>query len=125
MKSGIRLFAVCVLCLLFTGCAAGKVYLDQSADNQASCSMLENELEGTQIKIKTLEETDHTVKNFRDVVLTAVGFAFPPITILNALLTVSDSHVADLAETEALEDRYDGMVALSNQKECGYKFAQR
>jgi hypothetical protein len=38
---------------------------------------------------------------------------------------LSDSHVADLAETEALKDRHDGMVTISNQKECGYKYAQR
>jgi hypothetical protein len=41
------------------------------------------------------------------------------------ILTVSDSHVADVAETQALKDRHDGMVAIFNQKECGYKYAQR
>ena len=120
-----RLFVVGVLCFVFTGCAAGKVYVDQSADNHASCSMLENELEGTQVKIKNLEDTKHPVRTLRDVVLGAAGFAFPPLGILNAILTVSDSHLADLAETKALENRYDGMVEISNQKECGYKYAQR
>lgn len=120
-----RLFAVCVLCFMFTGCAAGKVYVDHSADNQASCTMLENELQGTQVKIKNLEDTDHPIRTFRDVVLGVAGFAFPPLGILNAILTVSDSHVADLAETKALKDRHEGMVAISNQKECGYKYAQR
>jgi len=120
-----RLFCVGILCFLFTGCAAGKVYVDQSADNQASCTMLENELQGTQVKIKNLEDTDHPIRTFRDVVLGVAGFAFPPLGILNAILTVSDSHVADLAETKALKDRHEGMVAISNQKECGYKYAQR
>lgn len=125
MKSRLRLFAVAVLCFVFAGCAAGKVYVDQTADNQASCSMLENELEGTQVKIETLENTEHPVRTLRDLILGAAGFAFPPLGILNAILTVSDSHVADLAESKALEDRYNGMVAISNQKECGYKYAQR
>ena len=120
-----RVFVVGVLCFLGSGCAAGKVYMAQSTDDQASCSTLENELEGAQIKIKTLEDTDHTWKNLRDVALSAAGFAFPPLAILNALLTVSDSHVADLAETEALKDRSHSMTALSNQKECGYRYAQR
>jgi hypothetical protein len=120
-----RLFAVCVLCFVFTGCAAGKVYVDQTADNHATCSVLQNELEGTQVKIKKIEDTEHPVRTLRDLVLGAAGFAFPPLGILNAILTVSDSHVADLAETSALEDRYNDMVAISNQKECGYKYAQR
>lgn len=125
MKSGSGLFGIAVFCALFTGCAAGKVYVAQSDDNQASCSMLEKELEGTQRKIKTLENTDHDAKNLRDAALTAAGFAFPPLGILNLLLTVSDSHVADIAETKALEDRYNHMVTISNQKECGYKYTQR
>ncbi|MZH03013.1 MAG: hypothetical protein F3745_06370 [Nitrospinae bacterium] len=120
-----RLFVVGVLCLLFTGCAAGKVYVDQTADNQASCLMLEKELERAQRKIKALEGTNHDAKDLRDLVLGAAGFAFPPLGILNAILTVSDSHVADLAETKALEDRYNSMVEISNQKECGYKYASR
>lgn len=125
MKNRFRLFAVCVLCFMFTGCAAGKVYVDQTADSQTSCLMLEKELELAQNKISDLENTDHDTKNIRDVALTAAGFAFPPLGILNLILTMSDSHVADLAETKALEDRYNGMVAISNQKECGYKYAQR
>jgi hypothetical protein len=125
MHRCVRVFVAGVLCFVFTGCAAGKVYMAQSTDDQASCSTLENELQGAQIKIKTLEDTDHTLKDLRDVALSAAGFAFPPLGILNAILTVSDSHVADLAETEALKDRSNGMVALSNQKECGYKYAQR
>ena len=123
MKIRFCLFGL--LCFLFTGCAAGKVYVDQSADNQASCQMLEKELEGTQRKIKTLEGTNHDAKDLRDLVLGAAGFAFPPLGILNAILTVSDSHVADIAETKALEDRYNGLVEISNQKECGYKYASR
>ena len=125
MKNGCYLFVIGVLCFLFTGCAAGKVYVDQTADNQASCLMLEKELEGAQRKIKALEETDHDAKDLRDLILGAAGFAFPPLGILNAILTVSDSHVADLAETKAPEDRYNGMVAISNQKGCGYKYASR
>ena len=125
MRRCTRLFVAGVLCFLVSGCAAGKVYIAQSTDDQTSCSTLENELEGAQRKIKTLEDTDHTLKNLRDAALSAAGFAFPPLGILNAILTVSDSHVADLAETEALKDRSNGMVAISNQKECGYKYAQR
>ncbi|MZH41643.1 MAG: hypothetical protein F3740_07535 [Nitrospinae bacterium] len=125
MKNRVRLFVVVVLCIFFTGCAAGTVYVAQSNDNQASCSLLEKELEKTQNKIKKLETTDHDAKNLRDAALTAAGFAFPPIGVLNLILTVSDSHVADLAETKALEDRYNHMVFLSNQKECGYQYAQR
>jgi len=33
--------------------------------------------------------------------------------------------MADIAETEALKDRRDGMVTISNQKDCGHKYAQR
>lgn len=124
MRRCVRLFVVGVLCVLFTGCAAGKVYMAQSTDDQASCSMLDSELQGAQKKIKTLEDTDHTLKNLRDLALSAAGFAFPPLGILNAVLTVSDSHVADLAETEALKDRSNSMVEISNQKECGNKYAQ-
>ncbi len=118
MRRCARLFVVGVLCFLVSWCAAGKVYIAQSTDDQASCSTLENELEGAQRKIKTLED-------LRDAALSAAGFAFPPLGILNAILTVSDSHVADLAETRALKDRSHGMVAISNQKECGYKYTQR
>ncbi|MBC8287592.1 MAG: hypothetical protein H8E42_08975 [Nitrospinae bacterium] len=125
MRRCVRLIVVAVLCVLFTGCAAGKVYMAQSTDDQASCSMLDSELQGAQKKITTLENTDHTLKNLRDLALSAAGFAFPPLGILNAILTVSDSHVADLAETEALKDRSDSMTEISNQKECGNKYAQR
>ncbi len=125
MKSGFRLFSIVVFCVLFSGCAAGTVYVAQSNDNQASCSKLERELEEAQRKIIKLENTDHNAKNLRDAALTATGFAFPPLGVLNLILTVSDSHVADLAETKALKDRYNSMVNLSNQKECGYKYAQR
>ena len=123
MRSCVRWFVAGVLCFLFTGCAAGKVYVAQSGDSQSSCLDLDKELERTQGKIKTLNNTDHTLKNLRDFALGAVRFAFPPIGILNALLLVSDSHVADLAETEILGDRHDGLVAISNQKDCGYKYA--
>ena len=112
------LMVVCVVCFLFTGCAAGKVYVDQANDGQASCIVMEQELQLAQHKIDVLEETDHTLMNIRDVFLFAAQIAFAPIGILNAVLTVSDSHIADVAETEALKDRHNGMVAISNQKNC-------
>jgi len=117
------LMVICVMSFLFTGCAAGKVYVDQANDSHASCKVMEQELRLAQHKIDVLEETDHTLKNIRDVILTAAQIAFAPIGILNAILTVSDSHIADVAETEALKDRHNGMVSLSNQKNCGYKYA--
>ena len=123
MKSWLRLLIFGVLCFCVSACAAGKVYIAQSADSQASCLALENELERAQMKIRTLENTDHTWKNLRDFTLVVARFFLPPIGMLNAILTVSDSHVADLAETKALKDRHDGMVAFSNQKVCGYKYA--
>jgi len=125
MKNWVRLsvLGIVVLCFLFSGCAAGKVYMARSGDDQASCSELEQGLELAQSQMETLKETDHTRRNVRDVVFGAAGFIFPPMGILNAILMVSDSHVADLAETEALEERYNGMVSLSNQKECGYVYA--
>ena len=125
MKSWLRLYVFGVLCFLFSGCAAGKVYIAQSEDSQASCLALDKELELAQVKIKTLEDTDHTLQNLRDLALGVTRFAFPPLLILNTILLVSDSHVADIAETEALKDRHDGMVTISNQKDCGYKYAQR
>ena len=125
MKSWLRLLIFGVLCFCVSACAAGKVYIAQSADSQASCLALENELERAQVKIRTLENTDHTWKNLRDFSLVAARFFFPPIGMFTAILTVSDSHVADIAETEALKDRHDGMVTISNQKDCGYKYAQR
>ena len=124
MKSWLRLLIFGVLCFCVSACAAGKVYIAQSADSQASCLALENELEQAQINIRTLENTDHTWKNLRDFTLVVARFFFPPIGMLNVILTVSDSHVADLAETKVLKDRHDGMVALSNQKVCGYKYAK-
>ena len=124
MKSWLRLLIFGVLCFLFSGCAAGKVYVAQSGDSQASCLALENELERAQVKIRILENTNHTRENLRDFALEVARFFFPPIGILNVVLTVSDSHVADLAETKAWKDRHDGMVALSNQKVCGYKYAK-
>jgi len=117
------LLLVCFACLLFTGCAAGKVYVDQANDSHASCTVIEKELQLAQHKIGALEETDHTLQNIRDVFLSAAQLAFAPIGILNAILTVSDSHLADVAETEALKDRHNGMVNISNQKNCGYKYA--
>jgi len=123
MNSGYRLLICAVFCFLFTGCAAGKVYLAKSEDPQASCLTLEKQMQEAQTKIGVLHKVNHNLKNLRDLVLTAAGFAFPPLTIINAILTVSDSHVADLAETEALKNRHDDMVTISNQKECGYKYA--
>ncbi len=117
------LLVVCVLCFLFTGCAAGQVYVDQADDSHASCMVIEQELQLAQYKIDVLEETDHTLQNIRDILLTAAQIAFAPIGILNVILTVSDSHIADVAETEALKNRHNGMVTLSNQKNCGYKYA--
>ena len=114
---------VCVASFLFTGCAAGKVYVDQANDSHASCTEMEKELQLAQHKIDALEETDHTLKNIRYVFLSAAQLAFAPIGILNAILTVSDSHLADVAETEALKDRHNGMVAISNHKNCAYKYA--
>ncbi len=111
------------MCFLFTGCAAGQVYVDQANDGQASCTVIEQELLLAQHKIDVLDETDHTLKNIRDVFLTAAQIAFAPIGILNAILTVSDSHIADVAETGALKSRHNGMVTISNQKNCGYKYA--
>ena len=123
MKSWLRLLIFGVLCFCVSACAAGKVYIAQSADSQASCLALENELERAQVKIRTLENTDHTWENLRDFSLVVTRFFFPPIGMFNAILAVSDSHVADLAETKSLKDRHDGMVAFSNQKVCGYKYA--
>ena len=123
MKSWLRLLIFGVLCFCVSACAAGKVYIAQSADSQASCLALENKLKRAQVKIRTLENTDHTWENLRDFALVAARFFFPPIGMLNAILTVSDSHVADLAEAKVLKDRHDGLVALSNQKVCGYKYA--
>ncbi len=114
---------VCVLCFLFTGCAAGQVYVDQANDSHASCTVIEQELQLAKHKIDVLEDTDHTVQNVRDVFLSVAQLAFAPIGILNAILTVSDSHLADVAETKALKDRHNRMVAISNQKSCGYKYA--
>ena len=124
MKSWLRLLIFGVLYFWVSGCAAGKVYIEKSVDSQASCLALENELEQAHVKIRTLENTDHTWKNLRDFTLVVARFFFPPIGMFNAILTVSDSHVADLAETKALKGRHDGMVALSNQKVCGYKYAK-
>ena len=117
------LMVVCVVCFLFTGCAAGKVYVDQANDSHASCMGIEQELQLAQHKINVLEETDHTLQNVRDAVLSVAQLIFAPIGVLNAILTVSDSHLADVAETKALKDRHNGMVTISNQKSCGYKYA--
>ncbi len=86
MKKGLRLFVFGIFCFWVSGCAAGKVYVAQSEDNQASCWMLDKELETAQVKIETLENTDHTLQNLRDLVLGAARFAFPPLLILNAVL---------------------------------------
>ena len=117
------LVVVCVASFLFTGCAAGKVYLDQDSDNYASCKKIEQELQFAQHKINALEETDHTLQNLSSVFLTAAQIVFAPIGVLNAILTVSDSHLADAMETEALKDHHNEMVAISNQKNCDYKYA--
>ena len=117
------LMVVCVASFLFTGCAAGKVYVDQANDSHASCMGIEQELQLAQHKIDVLEETDHTLQNVRDAVLSVAQLIFAPIGVLNAILTVSDSHLADVAETKALKDRHNGMVTISNQKSCGYKYA--
>jgi hypothetical protein len=113
----------CVASFLFTGCAAGKIYLDQDSDRHASCKKIEQELQLTQHKINVLEETDHTLQNLSSVFLTAAQIVFAPIGILNAILTVSDSTLADAIETEALKDHHNEMVAISNQKICDHKYA--
>ena len=113
-----------VVCLLYsTGCAAGKVYMDRANDSYASCITIEKELQLAQKRIDVLEEKDHILQNIRDAFLSVAQLAFSPIGIFNAILTLSDSNIADIAETEALTDRQDGMIAISNQKNCGYKYA--
>ena len=125
MKNYIRLFAfgIFVSSFLLSGCAAGKVYMAQNGDGQASCLELDHQLGLAQNKIKALEDTDHIWTNLRDAALNAAGFAFPPLGILNVVFMLNDSHVADLAETEVLRTRYNKMVSISNAKDCGSEFA--
>ena len=112
------------VCLLYpTGCAAGKVYVDRSNDQYASCIAIEKKLQLAQKRIDILEDADHTFQNIRDVFLSVAQLVFSPIEVLNGLLTISDSHIADIAEAEALTERHDEMIILSNQKNCGYKYA--
>ena len=115
------LVVVCLLCS--GGCAASKVYVDQTNDPYASCKAIEKELQLAQNRIDVLEETDHTLQNVRDALLRVAQLAFSPIGVFNALLTLSDSHIADIAETKALTGRYDGMIAISSHKNCNYKYA--
>ena len=114
---------VCFASFLFAGCAAGKVYLDQDIDRHASCKKIEQELQLAQHKINVLEETDHTLKNLSGVFLTTAQIVFAPIGILNAILTMSDSHLADALEIEALIDQHNEIVVISNQKSCDNKYA--
>lgn len=116
-------FGIFVSSFLLSGCAAGKVYLAKNGDGQASCLTLDHQLGLAKNKIKALEDKDHTWKNLRDAALSAAGLAFPPLIILNVVLVLNDSHVADLAETETLRTRYNRMVSISNAKECGLEFA--
>ena len=112
------------VCLLYsTGCAAGKVYVDRANDLHASCTAIEKELQLAQKRIDVLEDADHTLQNIRDAFLSVVQLAFSPVRSLNGLLTIYDSHIADIAEAEALTKRHDGMITISNQKNCGYKYA--
>ncbi len=115
------LAAVCLL--YWTGCAAGKVYVERTNDPYASCRAIEKELHLTQKRIHFLEDADHTLQNIRDAFLSLAQLAFSPIVVLNGLLTISDSHIADIAEAKALSDRHDRMVTISAQKNCGYKYA--
>ena len=112
-----------VFSLLFSGCAAGKVYVAKLEDARASCVTLDRELDRAQNKIESLENTNHTLKNLRDAAIGAVAFIFPPLGILNVILMISDSHVADLAETEALRNRHNGMVSIANNRGCGSQLA--
>ena len=115
------LAAVCIL--YSAGCAAGKVYVDRTNDPYASCTAIEKELQLSKKRIDVLEDADHTLQNIRDAFLSVAQLAFSPVKVLNALLTISDSHIADLAEAEALSERHDGMISISNQKNCGYNYA--
>ena len=113
-----------VVCLLYsTGCAAGKIYIDRTNDSYASCTTIEKELQLAQKRIGILEEKDHILQNIRDAFLSIAQLAFSPIVVFNTILTLSDSNIADIAETKALTDRQDGMIAISNQKNCGYRYA--
>jgi len=120
---GMKCLLVAVCLLYATGCAAGKVYVNRTNDPYISCKAIEKELLLTQKRIHVLEDADHTFQNIRDAFLSFAQLAFSPIKVLNGLLTISDSHIADIAEVEALTERHDRMITISNQKNCGYKYA--
>ena len=112
------------VCLLYsTGCAAGKVYVDKTKDQYTTCTAIEKELQLSQKRIDVLEDADHTLQNIRDAFMSFAQLAFFPVKVLNGILTISDSHIADIAEAEALTKRQDGMITISNQKNCSYKYA--
>ena len=97
MKKSTRLFAIAifVFSLLFSGCAAGKVYVAKLEDARASCVTLDWELDRAQNKIESLENTNHTLKNLRDAAIGAVTLS----------LFLILEHRADTQELEMRTER--------------------
>ncbi|MBT5376493.1 MAG: hypothetical protein HOL15_06745 [Nitrospinaceae bacterium] len=120
-----RIILVVIMMLVspLYGCATGQVIIASHEDKNANCIGLDKGLKVTQTRLQTLENTDSTKRNIRNIVLGVGGFIIPPLALFNVVFFLTDSYVADATEEKVLENRYNNMVGLSRNQECGSKYA--
>lgn len=108
-----------VLGVMVVGCAgraANPVMVHQYGDERKSCKALEREISFTEDEIRRLlPQTEKTGKN---VVLGVTGFFFlVPLFFM-------DFSKAEQIEVNALRQRYNHLVILAEEKNCGMEKEQ-
>ncbi len=111
-----RSVAVLVTVALLSGCAgrpANPVMVHQYGDEQRSCRALEKEIAFTEEEIQRL--IPETRKAGKNTVLGITGF------FLLVPWFFMDLSKAEQIEVNALRQRYNHLVILASEKECGFE----
>lgn len=124
-KDNIRIMLMIFLTAItpLYGCAAGKVMIASSENENINCAILDNKLGIAQERLQELESTDTTERDIRNFLLGVGGFILPPLGIINAALLLTDSYAADYSESKALQNNYNNMVIASQRQGCGSAYA--
>ena len=108
-------FPIYLVSFLLFGCGgrtANPVMAYQYGDDKKSCSVLQSEISFTQSEIsRMMPETSKTGKN---VALGVAGLFIWPIWF------AMDFSDAERIEVNALRHRYNNLIAIAGEKNCGF-----
>jgi len=108
-----------LLCFMVAGCAgraANPVMVHQYGDERRSCTALEKDISFTESEItRLIPETDKTGTN---VALAVTGF------FLIVPLFFMDLNESEQIEVNALRQRYNHLVILADEKQCGFEIEE-